>query len=434
MKKCVLRLPIRILTVLILGAQFAHAAAGKLDATFGSGGRALTSFTTRVAPFQSPIPSDAALQTDGKIVVAVTFANSQFATEAFGVARYLTNGSLDKTFGTNGSAQTAFTNFLNSTSGLAIQPDGKIVVVGNASSADGTTSEFAMARFNTNGSLDATFGQGGKVTTNFVGVMGGGVSNPANAVLIQPDGKILVGGSARECGARTCPTNTALARYNTDGSLDATFGTNGTVDVAAIGSVSLLGLDAAGDIFAVNGSGEPAEFSPAGVLQSVITPAPVTVASHGGSDAFQPDGNYLIPEGVFDGGGGYHDDVDTQMVRFTTAGAIDSTFNSPVFDFTEHSGTASDVAQSTAIQSNGQIVAGGLSSANGSQVFGLARLNSDGSLDSKFGAGGVLTTSFGNSAQIFSVVIQTDGKIVAVGQTSNSQGITSLALARYLGN
>ena len=78
----------------------------------------------------------------------------------------------------------AFTNFLNSPNDIALQPDGKIVVAGNAQGADGTVSEFAVARFNANGTLDGSFGAGGKVTTNFVGVMAGGVSNPADSVLI----------------------------------------------------------------------------------------------------------------------------------------------------------------------------------------------------------------------------------------------------------
>lgn len=147
------------------------------------------------------------------------------ATESFGVVRYLTNGRLDTTFGTGGRKQTAFTNFINSPTSLALQPDGKMVVAGAASSADGTLSEFAVARFNANGAPDTRFGAGGRVTPNFVGVMPGGVSNPANVVLIQPDGKIPVGGGASTCGQ--CVKNTALARYNADGSLDATFGNGG---------------------------------------------------------------------------------------------------------------------------------------------------------------------------------------------------------------
>jgi integrase/recombinase XerD len=105
------------------------------------------------------------------------------ATEAFGVLRYLGNGALDASFGTGGRASANFTNFLNSPDDVALQPDGKIVVAGNAQSADGTVSEFAVARFNANGTLDGSFGAGGKVTTNFVGVMDPG---PCPRQLLRP--------------------------------------------------------------------------------------------------------------------------------------------------------------------------------------------------------------------------------------------------------
>jgi uncharacterized delta-60 repeat protein len=182
----------------------------------------VASFATSVAPFEDAIAADAAIQSDGKIVVVLGLDNSTIATEAFGVARYLSNGTLDLSFGKGSKVQTAFMNFINSPSAVAIQADGKIVMAGTASSADGTLSEFAVARFNSNGTLDGTFGRGGKVTTNFVGVMPGGAFNPANAILIQTNGKLLVGGGAKACGK--CIMNTALARYNPNGSLDSTFG------------------------------------------------------------------------------------------------------------------------------------------------------------------------------------------------------------------
>jgi uncharacterized delta-60 repeat protein len=327
--------------------------------------------------------------------------------------------------------QTAFTNFINQPNSLAIQPDGKIVVAGTASSADGTVSEFAVARFNTNGSLDATFGTGGKVTTNFVGVMQGGVSNPANAVLIQPDGKILVGGGASQCAK--CVHRTALARYNTDGSLDATFGNGGMVDVTEIAAATTLALDAAGDIFALAGTAI-VEFTPGGTLQSSVTPAAVTVSSHGffGINAFQSDGRYLVAEFV---SGVSRHDIETQVVRFIQTGVTDPSFNSPAFDFIGEGGASDDVAAAVVLQPNGQIVVGGNNFSGGSSLFGLARLNSNGSLDSSFGTGGVLTTSFQGqtSAAVTAVVIQVDGKIIAVGQTLTSSGIANLAMARYLG-
>src|ERR1700736_3032438 len=171
----------------------AHAAAGDLDPAFGSGGIVTTSYN-------GPFPADAALQPDGKILVIAGFDNDPSATEAFGVLRYLGNGTPDSSFGAGGRTTAAFTNFINSPSDLALQRDGKIVVAGTAESADGTVSEFAVARFNAGGTLDTSFGAGGKVTTNFVGVMAGGASNPADSVLIQPaDGKARLGGLARGC-------------------------------------------------------------------------------------------------------------------------------------------------------------------------------------------------------------------------------------------
>jgi uncharacterized delta-60 repeat protein len=421
---------------LVFGAKPAQAAAGGLDPTFGKGGKVVTSFANSAAPFQSAIPADAALQSDGEIVVALGFTNSAIATEAFGLVRYHPNGALDTTFGTKGSVQIAFTNFINSPSSLAIQPDGKIVEVGTASSADGTVSKFAIARFNSNGTLDTTFGTGGEVTTNFVGVMQGGVFNPANAVLIQPDGKILVGGGASKCGK--CVMNTALARYNTDGSLDTTFGNGGMVDVKAVGAVTSLAEDAAGDIFTVGtpqpvGLGGTAEFSPTGMLDSTITPAPVTVSSHGGPVAFQPDGDFVVGKSAT---GVNRHESDAQVVRFTETGTVDPKFNNPPFDYTGEGGTSKDFASALALDSNGQVVVGGSHFDGGFDLFGLARLNPNGSLDSTFGTGGVFTTSFAgqNSAAVSAVLVQLDGKIVAVGQTLVSQtGIANLALARYLG-
>jgi uncharacterized delta-60 repeat protein len=390
------------------------------------------SFANSQAPNQSAIPTDAAQQSDGKIVVAMGFEHSSIATEGFGVVRFNSNGSLDTTFGTNGSVQTAFTNFTNMPNSLALQPDGKIVVAGVAATSDGTTSEFAIARFNTNGTLDSTFGIGGKVTTNFVGVKGG-VSNPANAVLIEADGKILVGGSASECPR--CVTHTALARYNLDGSLDSSFGTNGIVDVTAIGPADALAEDAAGNIFAVNGNaGMIAEFSAFGMRDSNITPAPVVISSHGfyGATRFQPDGNYLVGESVIDNG---RSDRDVKVVRFLQTGATDRTFNNRAFDYSAEGSAAVDSAAALALQPDRQVVIVGSRFAGGFDIFGVARLNTDGSLDSTFGTGGTLTTTFPGqtSAAGTAVVIQSDGKIVAVGQTLTSSGIANLALARYLG-
>ena len=403
------------------GVTAANAAAGGLDQTFGSGGIVTTAYN-------GPFPAAAALQPDGRIVVIAGFDNDPAATEAFGVLRYQANGTPDGSFGAGGRTTAAFTNFINSPDDLALQSDGKIVVVGSAQSADGTVSEFAVARFNANGTLDGSFGTGGKVSTNFVGVMGGGVSNPADSVLIQRDGKILVGGLASAC-ARRCPAQSALARYNANGSLDTTFGSGGKVAVTAIGGITALAEDAAGDIFALNGA-STAEFSAAGALQPQVTPAPITVASsRGTSSVFQADGRYL----AFTGGAGFsRHDIDAEVVRYLPTGAVDPGFTSTPFDFSAENTVASDAVQALAVQPNGQIIAAGLHSANGSTSFTVARLNSSGSLDTTFGTGGTLTASLPGGGQATVALIQPDGKILVIGQGFIPGGGVNLILARYL--
>ena len=406
---------------LFLFTGAAHAAAGALDPSFGNGGKTQTSFGMSVRP------AAAVLQADGKIVIATGFSNTSIATEALGLVRYNANGILDKSFGKNGSVKVAFTNFINEPSSMALQADGKIVVAGTASSADGQTSEFAVARFNPNGSVDNSFGVGGKVTTNFVGVMLGGVLNPANAVVIQPDGKILVGGGASEC--EDCLHRTALARYNADGSLDSTFGSGGKVDLAAIDTAYTLALLSTGEIVAVSAIGDAfAQFTAQGALESGITSGPIAAFSHGGTFIFQSDGKPIQVNSGADNGN--DEDSDVSVIRFNATGLVDITFNTPAFEFGTDVGTGNG-GEAAALDASGKVIVGGYS--GNPSLFGVARLNTDGSLDSTFGTSGRLTTRFRGTDQVLAVLVQTDGKIVAVGQTVvNATGIANLALARYL--
>ena len=410
--------------VLALGASSAYAQAGSLDPSFGAGGKVVTNFGVSVQP------AGAAVDANGNIIVAAGFSHVSIATEAFGVVRYRSNGRVDTSFGNGGSTIAAFTNFINSPNAMALQPDGKIVLAGEASSADGTLSEFAIARFTANGSLDSTFGHAGRVTTNFVGVKLGGVRNSATAVLIQPDGKILVGGVASQCGR--CVHNTALARYTPDGTLDASFGNGGEVSVNAVGAVGALALLSTGDILALNNtSGALAQFTAQGGLASAPSAGTIVASSVGSVIAFQPDSKIVLAQTALDAPSGYRGDIDVKVVRFNPSGGVDLTFASPLFDFGPE-GRATDAAQAVVLDSNWKVLAGGYSSTTGS-VFGLARLNTDGSLDAGFGNAGRITTKFNGADLIWALVVQPDGKILAVGETC-ANGSCNLALARYLGN
>jgi uncharacterized delta-60 repeat protein len=401
----------------------AYAAAGSLDPTFGTGGTVETNFGMPV------IPSTVLLQSTGKIIVVAGFDNTPAATESFGVVRYRPQGILDTGFGTQGMSLANITNFINSPNAAAVQPDDKIVVAGVAQSADGTVSEFAVVRFNANGGLDSSFGTGGKVTTNFVGVQAGGVSNPAKVVLLQTDGKILVIGTASECAK--CVLNTAWARYTSTGALDATFGTGGTQLTNLFGGPPNAAAELSnGDILTIAGS-VIAQFSPSGSLRTAVTMGPIVATSVGGTNVFQRDGKYLLAQGATGKFGSRNPEI--QIFRFE--GGVDWAFANPPFDFGPVV-AAPDFATAIVLQPDAKIVVGGTASSNASsESFGVARLNPDGSLDSTFGTGGTVTTTFsGAQAGITAVVLQPDGKIVAAGQAiRNPAGAVDLILARYLG-
>lgn len=400
------------------------AVAQSLDSTFGVKGKIEVSFGVNVAP------GDAALQSDGKIIVVGATDNFQIANQVFGVTRFLSNGSVDTTFGNRGTAITAFTNFVNTPNAVVIQPDGKIVVAGETQSSDDSLNRFAVARFNSNGTLDTTFGGSGRVTTEFFSVTFGGVRELADVILLQPDGKILVAGVAIQ-GARL-PIQSALARYNPNGSLDSTFGNGGKVVLKSIGMISALALLSDGQILASNNVGSMAQFDASGTLASAVTSGTIAARANTGVSAFESSGKLVIAGSAQ---GTTRHDIDITMVGFNPTGSIDHNFSNPVFDFTGENTISSDSAQILAIQPDGKIVAGGLtfSSTTGSSVFGVARVNTNGTLDSTFGTGGVLTTSFEGADQVTSILIQPDGKILAIGQAFNgSTGLANLAMARYL--
>ncbi|MEV6050381.1 calcium-binding protein [Streptomyces sp. NPDC052107] len=336
---------------------------GSLDTTFGTGGKVTTNFGGVDGA------RGVAVQTDGKIVVA-GFSNTDFA-----VARYNTDGSLDTTFNGTGAVTTDFGGGEDVAFGVALQADGKIVAAGSTNAFGGL--DFALARYNLDGSLDTTFGTGGKVVTDF----GTGDNDIANGVVVQTDGKIVAAGS----GVSGSTLDFALARYNTDGSLDTTFGTGG-----------LVTTDFGGDNDQALGV------------------------------ALQNDGK-IVAAGFTNAGG----TNDFALARYNTDGSLDTTFGTGGKVITDFGGTI-DEAFGVAVQTDGKIVAAGITNAGGTFDFALARYNTNGSLDTTFGTGGKVTTNFGGSDVARGVTLQTDGKIVAAG-SSNAGGTTDFALARYLG-
>ena len=392
-------------------AQTIGGKAGTLDPSFGTGGIVTTNFGDVTVS-----PLTAIEQSNGNIAVVTGLGNGVPNEEDFALVRYTSNGTL---IGTTRAA--FFTDGVNSPSALAVQSNGDIVVVGTASLTFDGAQEFAIARFTPNGQLDATFGTGGLVTTDISGPF------PApSAVLVQSNGQILVGGFVDGINKNT-PGQTVLVRYNANGSLDTTFGTGGIVqETTEAASPAALAQLSNGSYLVVGGAAPSSvEFSSTGVLQATVTPGTLAaINSQSGTGCcspvvFQPNGDYVVAQTVSTGG---HLHTDVQASRFLETGVVDTSFSSTRFTF---GGNTENEPQAIALQSNGQIVVGGITNAHGTPVTGgLARLDSNGDLDTTFANDGGLVSQ----EVVSGLLIQTDGKIVALGNNGE------LALARYFAN
>ena len=402
---------VSLVSAAVAGPAYAQAA-GSLDPTFGTGGKVLTDLGDNSAGAQiQAVVSDAALQSNGDIVVSGNF----------GLVRYLPSGKLDTSFGTHGLATTT-----GSTAGLTTEPNGDWLAVGAGTTSIGV-STFEITRFTSAGTLDPTFGHDGVVTTTFPSASDGAA---ADAVLVEPDGDILVGGQASVPGtSRNEPvvTEGALALYNSAGTLKESFGSGGIVQsTSSIGNITNLGIDASGDIFVLPAH---AEFSPSGQLDSSVTAETIATSSQGGDNAFLPNGQSVSATSV----GIAKHNTDVQATLFNANGTVDAAFDNPPFTYTGAELAGFQSPGAVAVQPSGQIVIAG-SSFKDTSVFGLARVDTNGSLDSTFGSAGVLTTSFQGDDGATAVLIQRNGDIVAVGfSENNTTGVTDIALARYIG-
>jgi uncharacterized delta-60 repeat protein len=413
-----------LLTVLCLFPTFSFAQPGSLDLSFDNDGKLTTAFGSG-----SDGGNSVAIQSDGKIVVAGTSYSGGSSLD-FALVRYNADGSLDNTFDSDGKETTAIGSGDDYGMSVAIQSDGKIVVAGNSSI--GFYHNFALVRYHADGSLDNNFDSDGKVTTTI-----GSGDDFGMSIAIQSDGKIIVAGKSFN-GSNN---DFALVRYNTNGSLDNSFDSDGKV-TTAIGSGSDAGNSVAiqsdGKIVVAgnsnNGSNNDfalVRYNANGSLDNTfdsdgrVTTAIGSYDEYGMSVAIQNDGKIVVA-------GGSYNYSDFTLVRYNADGSLDNTFDSDG-KVTTAIGSGNDFGNSVAIQSDGKIVVAGVSFNGSSNDFALVRYNANGSLDNTFDSGGRVTTSIGSYDDYGkSVAIQSDGKIVVAGQ-SLIYSQEDFALVRYMG-
>jgi uncharacterized delta-60 repeat protein len=399
---------------------------GSLDANFGFNGFVFT-------PLGDLHFSNAfgiAIQpNDGKIVSAGAAGVTDLGND-FALARHHGDGSLDDSFDGDGKVTLDWPGGFDSGSALVIQPDAKIVVAGR------NGSDFALARYNRDGSLDASFGIGGRVITDFAG----GIES-AEAVALQPDGKIIAAGFTDQFSS-----DFALARYNPDGSLDTSFDGDGRVRTDFDGNsdgARAVALQADGKIVAAGGANFGRDFALAryntdGSLDAsfdgdgkVTTGFGFSLAEANGM-AIQPGDGKIVAAGFTTSSG----NGDFALMRYNTDGSLDLSFDGDGIAITDFIG--SDRAQAIGLQPDGKIIAAGFATSSGNNDFALARYNTDGSLDTSFDGDGMVITNISavvGEDQANGVAIQPgDGKIVAAGSVRGgnlSPFPSDFALARY---
>lgn len=360
----------------VLYAVWSSTTTGVLDMDFDGDGIV----TTSVGASNSIIQA-LCIQDDGKIVVAGYSVSLIDGTDDFALVRYNQDGSPDTTFDTDGIVTTPVSMGTDDRAyALSIQDDGKIVAAGYSVSLIDGTDDFCLVRYNTDGSLDTTFDTDGIVTTP----VGSGTVDVASALAIQSDGKIVAAGRSL-----ILPTwYSALVRYNTDGSLDTSFGGNGIVTTQGV---------------------LPSSRFHALCMQIIGEDEKIVAAGY----AFIDGSN------------------DFSLVRYDMDGSLDLTFDLDGI-VTTPVGIDNDRANALCVQGDGKIVAAGYSLIDGTYDFSLVRYDTNGLPDPTFGTEGIITTPVvsGNDSSAYALSIQSDGKIVAAGY-SFSGADNDFALIRY---
>ncbi len=338
---------------------------GSVDSSFGGRG-----FVKKFLP--DATCRSILLTNNGKIIASGSYNKSIL------LIQYSADGTIDSSFGVNGIVISSF-GYQDYAGGAVLQPDGKIVVGGNETRY---TPDLMVARFNSNGTVDSSFGTNGKTTSNYYDQ-----DDRGNSILLQKDGKIVLVGKTID---DECDTY-LLARYDSTGKIDLSFGTNGL-------TTTLIGE--------CNESGQ------GGAFQA----------------ALQNDGKIVAqglssPDQLF---------YQASIARYKHNGSLDSSFNNTGAFFVN----GSDYFNAIAVQPNNKIItAGGGIGKKGNSDFCLYRYKYNGTLDSTFGTNGKAYNDFGFGESVAALAIQTDGKIIAAGTSTNhSTNDNHFVLARYNGD
>ncbi|HEV2292459.1 MAG TPA: RHS repeat-associated core domain-containing protein [Tepidisphaeraceae bacterium] len=387
-----------------LGTGTATTAAGSLDTSFSSDGKV----TINAGAVDDELR--AIVQTNGKIVVAGSTGGD------VALARFNTDGTLDTTFGTNGMVVTNFGATNDKLGDLVLQSDGKIVITGSSGG------DLLVARYTSSGSLDTTFNTNGYRKQDF----NGSSTDRGNGVEVQSDGKIIVTGRTG--------SNVLVARFTSAGALDTTYnGTSGyrSENFGGTEEGLELALDSSGRAVVAGktnaGTGDVLvmRLTTGGALDTTFSGDGKLTTDLGASNddasaiVIDSSGRILVA-----GFGAVSGNYNFAVVRYLSDGSLDTNFDTDGKAYVDFGGGI-DYGEDLLLDSSGRLVLVG-SSGNGAD-FAVARLSSNGSLDTSFDGDGKVTVDFGSTDEMaFALALQTDGKVLAAGRSGGDFAVARL--------
>jgi uncharacterized delta-60 repeat protein len=414
---------ITILSLTFTFISFNILAQTGLDKDFAGSGKLTRSITPG---FDFAIAT--AVQTDGKILVAgyATFSgNTNFI-----MLRYLANGLMDVNFGDSGTVKGDFGK-TEMAFAMVVQPDGKIILAGQGN--PGSNSDYALARYKSNGRLDSSFGVNGYTTAAI-----GNFDDVIQAISLQKDGKIVVAGYS---GAYP-NYDFSVARFKANGVIDSSFSSDGRL-VMPIGTaadiVTAVGIQSNGKILLCGRSVRGGAYDialmrlmPDGGLDLDFASSGIALTSIGGADdgaagmVIQPDHKILV--GGYGNTGSFN---DFALVRYDTTGLPDNSFSGDGKQSLAI-GTENDGAVAIVLQPDGKILLGGTAKIGSYTNFALARFKSNGDPDASFGTNGKTSFAIGSTNDaMLGMALQSDGKIITAGVSHNGTNY-DVAIARFI--
>ncbi len=385
--------------------------AGTLDSSFGVNGKVISENYQGVA-------LASLLQPDGKIVIGGggSYYKGDSLLRGSLLARYNTDGSPDLSFADSGRGAYILGDlpYIPTIQSVALEPDGKIVALGNIAVQDGVFGGFSLMRFNPDGSPDISFGINGLVLGNITGEW-----DAAFQVATLSDGRIVVAGKLQ---TNTSNNKGFVACYTQQGNLDRTFGDAGIVNIN-LGEPLLLnsvvtttddkiiaggGYDGYEILLKYNNNGTPdLTFGDSGLAKMSFPDAKYGTTI---KDIAIDNKGRIVTGGLF----GVQFKSAIKAGRFTEDGFTDTSFNKYGYAYTNYR-TGDPYANAVAAQQNGKVIVAGYHTVGDSGTFTAIRYDEDGSLDSAFGTNGIQDTYFFGDDVAYSINIQPDGKIILVG-------------------